>query len=71
LCDTERSRDRSTQFCASKTAKAVTWLTLMQIMQLSPGSQDMAQGVVVILVLALAGRDAIRTGSSRSLGATQ
>jgi hypothetical protein len=30
-------------------------------MQLPPGSQDMVQGVVVILVLALAGRDAIRT----------
>jgi ribose transport system permease protein len=36
-------------------------VTLMQIMQLPPGSQDMVQGVVVILVLALAGRDAIRT----------
>jgi Branched-chain amino acid transport system / permease component len=29
-------------------------VTLMQIMQLPPGSQDMVQGVVVILVLALA-----------------
>ena len=36
-------------------------VTLMQIMQLPPGSQDMLQGLVVILVLALAGRDAIRT----------
>jgi ribose transport system permease protein len=36
-------------------------VTLMQIMQLPPGSQDMVQGVVVILVLALASRDAIRT----------
>lgn len=35
-------------------------VTLMQIMQLPPGSQDMLQGLVVILVLALAGRDAIR-----------
>jgi ribose transport system permease protein len=35
-------------------------VTLMQIMQLPPGSQDMLQGVVVILVLALAGREAIR-----------
>lgn len=36
-------------------------VTLMQIMQLPPGSQDMLQGLVVILVLALAGRSAIRT----------
>jgi ribose transport system permease protein len=36
-------------------------VTLMQIMQLPPGSQDMLQGLVVILVLALAGREAIRT----------
>jgi hypothetical protein len=28
---------------------------LMQIMQLPPGSEDIVQGVVVILVLALAG----------------
>ncbi len=43
---------------------------LMQIMQLPPGSQDIVQGVVVILVLALAGKVAIRTGISRSDGAT-
>lgn len=47
----------------------ILMVTLMQIMQLPPGSQDMVQGVVVILVLALAGRDAIRTGISR--GATR
>jgi ribose transport system permease protein len=40
-------------------------VTLMQIMQLPPGSQDMLQGLVVILVLALAGRDAIRTTITR------
>ena len=49
----------------------ILMVTLMQIMQLPPGSQDMVQGVVVILVLALAGRDAIRTEISRSLDATQ
>jgi ribose transport system permease protein len=43
-------------------------VTLMQIMQLPPGSQDMLQGVVVILVLALAGRDAIRTTITRGAG---
>ena len=43
---------------------------LMQIMQLPPGSQDIVQGVVVILVLALAGKVAIRTRISRSDGAT-
>ena len=47
----------------------ILMVTLMQIMQLPPGSQDMVQGVVVILVLALAGRDAIRTGISRGVGA--
>ena len=56
-------------FCAS--ILLILMVTLMQIIQLPPGSQDMAQGVVVILVLALAGRDAIRTGISRSVGATQ
>jgi ribose transport system permease protein len=35
-------------------------VTLMQIMGLPPGAQDMVQGVVVILVLALAGREASR-----------
>jgi ribose transport system permease protein len=39
----------------------ILMVTLMQIMQLPPGSQDMVEGVVVILVLALAGREAIRT----------
>ena len=41
-------------------------VALMQIMKLPPGSQDMVQGVVVIIVLALAGRDAIRTTISRT-----
>jgi ribose transport system permease protein len=44
---------------------------LMQIMQLPPGSQNMVQGVVVILVLALTGKVAIRTRISRSDGATR
>ncbi|HXT06520.1 MAG TPA: ABC transporter permease [Roseiarcus sp.] len=35
-------------------------VSLMQIMQLPPGSQDMVQGAVVILVLALAGREALK-----------
>jgi ribose transport system permease protein len=35
-------------------------VTLMQIVQLPPGSQDMLQGFVVILVLALAGQGRIR-----------
>ena len=43
-------------------------VTLMQIMQLPPGSQDMLQGLVVILVLALAGRDAIRTTITQGAG---
>jgi ribose transport system permease protein len=43
-------------------------VTLMQIMQLPPGSQDMVQGVVVILVLALAGREAIRTRALQKVG---
>ena len=49
----------------------ILMVTLMQIMQLPPGSQDMVQGLVVILVLALAGRDAMRTGISRGVGATR
>jgi ribose transport system permease protein len=40
-------------------------VTIMQIMGLPPGTQDMVQGVVVILVLALAGREAM-TRRSRS-----
>ena len=44
-------------------------VTLMQIMQLPPGSQDMLQGLVVILVLALAGRGAIRTTITRGANA--
>jgi ribose transport system permease protein len=44
-------------------------VTLMQIMQLPPGSQDMVQGVVVILVLALAGREAIRRHVPRQVEA--
>jgi ribose transport system permease protein len=46
-------------------------VTLMQIMQLPPGSQDMVQGVVVILVLALAGREAIRTHVADKIAAIQ
>jgi ribose transport system permease protein len=42
-------------------------VTLMQIMQLPPGSQDMVQGVVVILVLALAGRDTVRARVPRKV----
>jgi ribose transport system permease protein len=42
-------------------------VTLMQIMQLPPGSQDMVQGVVVILVLALAGREAVRSRAARKV----
>jgi ribose transport system permease protein len=42
-------------FCAS--VLMILIVTLMQIMQLPPGSQDMVQGVVVIVVLALAGRE--------------
>ncbi|MFO1073021.1 MAG: ABC transporter permease [Geminicoccaceae bacterium] len=34
-------------------------VTTMQILGLPPGAQDMVQGLVVILVLALAGRDAV------------
>ena len=44
----------------------ILMVALMQIMKLPPGSQDMVQGVVVILVLALVGRDAIRTTISRT-----
>jgi ribose transport system permease protein len=43
-------------------------VTLMQIMQLPPGSQDMLQGLVVILVLALAGRGAVRRTISQGAG---
>jgi ribose transport system permease protein len=53
-------------FCAS--VLLILMVTLMQIMQLPPGSQDMVQGVVVILVLALAGREAIRTTITRRAG---
>jgi ribose transport system permease protein len=49
----------------------ILMVTLMQIMQLPPGSQDMVQGVVVILVLALAGREAVRTGGARKVGVAQ
>jgi ribose transport system permease protein len=49
----------------------ILMVTLMQIMQLPPGSQDMVEGVVVILVLALAGRDAIRTRAAHKVGASQ
>lgn len=45
-------------FCAS--VLLILIVTLMQIMQLPPGSQDMVQGAVVILVLALAGRETLR-----------
>ncbi|HLX99866.1 MAG TPA: ABC transporter permease [Roseiarcus sp.] len=49
----------------------ILMVTLMQIMQLPPGSQDMVQGVVVILVLALAGREAVRTSGAPKVGAAQ
>jgi ribose transport system permease protein len=42
-------------FCAS--VLLILMVTLMQIIQLPPGSQDMVQGLVVILVLAFAGRE--------------
>ena len=44
-------------FCAS--VLLILMVTLMQILQLPPGSQDVCEGVVVILVLALAGRGAV------------
>ncbi|MEJ8473807.1 ABC transporter permease [Roseibium algae] len=45
-------------------------VTTMQIMGLPPGAQDMVQGVVIILVLALAGREAVmrRTPSGADNG---
>lgn len=49
----------------------ILMVTLMQIMQLPPGSQDMVQGVVVILVLALAGREAVRTRGAHKLRPSQ
>jgi ribose transport system permease protein len=49
----------------------ILMVTLMQIMQLPPGSQDMVQGVVVILVLALAGREAIGTRVAHKVGAAR
>lgn len=49
----------------------ILMVTLMQIMQLPPGSQDMVQGVVVILVLALAGREAMRARVARTVEASQ
>jgi ribose transport system permease protein len=48
-------------FCAS--VLLILMVTLMQILQLPPGSQDVIEGVVVILVLALAGRNAMRPAS--------
>lgn len=51
-------------FCAS--VLLILIVTLMQIMQLPPGSQDMVQGVVVIVVLALAGREALQKRASRA-----
>lgn len=49
----------------------ILMVTLMQILQLPPGSQDMVEGVVVILVLALAGRDAIRARVPEKAAAAQ
>jgi ribose transport system permease protein len=43
----------------------ILMVTLMQIMRLPPGAQDMVQGFVVILVLAFAGREALRTLTAR------
>jgi ribose transport system permease protein len=49
-------------FCAS--VLLILIVSLMQIMQLPPGSQDMVQGIVVILVLALAGREGLKRASA-------
>jgi ribose transport system permease protein len=43
---------------ASASVLLILIVTTMQILGLPPGAQDMVQGVVVILVLALAGREA-------------
>jgi ribose transport system permease protein len=56
-------------FCAS--ILLILMVTLMQIMQLPPGSQDMVQGVVVILVLALAARDVAGPTSLRKVDAME
>jgi ribose transport system permease protein len=41
----------------------ILMVTIMQIMGLPRGTQDMVQGVVVILVLALAARGPVRRGA--------
>lgn len=46
-------------------------VTIMQIMGLPPGAQDMVQGVVVILVLALAGRQAMRRRTAPAAAAAK
>jgi ribose transport system permease protein len=51
-------------FCAS--VLLILMVTLMQIMRLPPGAQDMVQGFVVILVLAFAGREALRTSIAQA-----
>jgi ribose transport system permease protein len=59
----------ATAICVfSASVLLILLVTLMQITQLPPGSQDMLQGLVVILVLALAGRDAIRTTITQGAG---
>ena len=59
----------ATAICVfSASVLLILLVTLMQITQLPPGSQDMLQGLVVILVLALAGRDAIRTTITEGAG---
>jgi ribose transport system permease protein len=55
-------------FCAS--VLLILMVTLMQIMQLPPGSQDMVQGFVVILVLAFASRGVSLAKASRAAKAT-
>jgi ribose transport system permease protein len=56
-------------FCAS--VLLILLVTLMQIMQLPPGSQDMVQGFVVILVLAFASRGATLAKPALPAKATQ
>jgi ribose transport system permease protein len=53
-------------FCAS--VLLILMVTLMQIMKLPPGAQDMVQGFVVILVLAFAGREVVRTSIAPATG---
>lgn len=54
---------------ASASVLLILIVTTMQILGLPPGAQDMVQGVVVILVLALAGREAQNRRVARSVPA--